>query len=100
MYSIWVPIVAGIIIIVLSVAWNLYFTSYLKKGQHATKKTQVGGIYGVLEKVKPITVMCLCIVCPILLANSDDKVADALNHIKPSKHIDNILENINEQARI
>lgn len=96
-YSIWVPIIAGVVIAVLSIIWNLYFSAYLKKQQIAESNSDNREPLSLLSRIRPVIVpCCTCIVCAILLGNSDDEVSQALNYIKPSKYAKNILEKVNE----
>lgn len=99
-YSIWVPIIAGAVIIVLSAIWGLYFIAYLKKQQKTENKSGDTEV-AFLTRLRPVIVRCCtCIVCAIFLGNSDDEVSEALNYIKPSKHVKNIWEKANEQTGI
>ena len=85
----------------MSIIWNLYFDAYLKKQQTVESKSDNRATPSLFSRLKPIIVpCCTCIVCAVLLSNSDDEVSQALNYIKPSKHAKNILEKANEQAGI
>lgn len=88
-YSIWVPIVVGIAIVVASKIWDVYFDTYLNRQKELETS--------LLSVLRPVIVPCCSIIgCAILLSNSDDEVAQSLNYIKPSKYAENILEKIYE----
>ncbi len=100
-YNIWTAICVVVILIIASLVWNRFFVSYLKKSENNKSKHKVMEKKAVLNLVNPT--ICLgnfCVMCLILLSNTDDEISDTLDYIKPSKCINNLLEKINEQARI
>ena len=99
-YNIWIAICVVVILIIASLVWNRFFIFYLKKSENNTKY-KVMKRKAILNVVKPT--ICLgnfCVMCLILLSNTDDEISDTLDYIKPSKCINNLLEKINEQTRI
>lgn len=100
-YSLLTAICVVVILIITSLVWNRVFMSYLRKSE--INKSKHGGVEKktILNLIKPTA--CLggfIIMCSILLSNTDDEVADALDYIRPSKRLNNLLEKINEQAGI
>lgn len=85
---------------VLSVAWYVFYTNYLKKqnNMHITNKNERTTI---LELVKfDINLKKASISCQIGLPNTDDNIADALPYIKKSDFASDLLEKLYEHTRI
>lgn len=100
-YNVWTAICVVVILIIASLVWNRVFVSYLKKSE--VNKSKYRGVEKktILNLIKPT--VCLgsfFVMCSILLSNTDDEVSDALDYIRPSKSLNNLLEKINEQAGI
>lgn len=97
MYSIWVPVTAFLVIAILSVIWRAYLNAYVKrqkKGKNAAVPEK--SIHGVMSKLRSVVVTsCIYTMCSVLLGNSDEKVSDALEYVKPAVCLDHILEKRN-----
>lgn len=94
MYNMWVPVVTLILIGILSFGWKLYFSAYIKRNKAKVEKRQRKS--NALNRIYPVRVIShICIMCSVFLANTDDKVADTLRYIKPTAHLDHILEKHN-----
>lgn len=96
-YSVWTAICVVIILAIASLLWNRIFVSYLKKSEIDKPKRGTAEKSTILALVKPtIHLGSLFVMCSILLNNSDDEISGALNYIRPSKCLDNLLEKMNE----
>lgn len=95
MYSVWVPLATLVLIGMLSVGWRRYFSAYVKQKRKENFAERQGISHGI-RKAYPVKLLShICIMCSILLANSDEKVAGALKYIRPTSHLDHILEKNN-----
>lgn len=88
MYSVWVPLATLVLIGMLSVGWRRYFSAYVKRKRKENFAERQGISHGI-RKAYPVKLLS------ILLANSDEKVAGALKYIRPTSHLDHILEKNN-----
>ena len=87
-------------IMILSCIWGMVFSVSLKKNRkrYGEKKLKKKAF---LAKLKPISCWRNVMpVCAILLVNSDEEISKAIYHIKPSRHVNNLLERLYEQRRI
>lgn len=99
-------IIVFAIIALLSIVWNVIFTFYSnKRGITRSNKANVENnntkSNKLLSAIKPdISWSDFSAVCPILLPNTDEDIAEALKHIEPSSCAKELLESLYEQTRI
>ena len=95
-YDITIPIITSVVLIVLAIGWKIYFDACLNKVQEKQNSSSQRKAF-ILNKIKPVVAMSgICIMCSILLINTDEKVAETLEYVKPSKHLKGILGRNNE----
>lgn len=86
------------IIILLSIVWNVFYLSHIKKDKIINKKNivievfQKMNICGLLPSINAT--------CPVLLSNTDDDISEALIYVKPSQDARTLLESLYEQRRV
>lgn len=101
MYSVWVPMIAFLIIVILSVIWRAYLSAYVKQQKKEKSAAPEESMHGVMSRLRPVVVTsCIYTMCSVLLGNSDEKVSDALKYVKPAMCLDYILEKQNGQTRV
>ncbi len=100
-YNVWTAGCVVVILIIASIVWNRIFISYLKKNEINNLEHRDVEKKTILTLIKPtICLGSFFVMCSILLSNTDDEISGALDYIKPSKHLNNLLEKMNEQAGI
>lgn len=100
-YNVLLALAVVCVLIIISVWWNRFFMSYLKKCELRKVKSKETKKEKILYMIKPALCLSNCVVlCTILLCNTDDDISKALEYIQPSKHLNNLLEKLNEQAGI
>lgn len=93
-YDITTAAVVVVILALLSIGWNIYFKKYINKQKmQETEQKSIKG-NGVLTKIKPVLLPASFLMYPASLSDSDDndQETDALNYIKPTTCLDNIME--------
>lgn len=96
MYSIWVPVVAFLIIAVLAVLGRAYLNAYVKQQKREKTIVTKRSGHGVISKLRSVVMASgICTMCSISLGNSDEKVSDALKYVRPAACLDHILEKRN-----
>lgn len=99
--NVWTAVCVVVILVIASLVWNRIFASYLKKSENNKSKHGAVEKKTILTLIKPtICLGSFFVMCSILLSNTDDEISGALDHIRPTKHLNNLLEKINEQAGI
>ncbi len=94
MNSSWmVLLIALIVILLLSVIWNIYYI-------YNNKKNGMNCNEIVLMMKARISKDDLHTTCSIVLPNTDHDIAEALQYVRPSKYAGNLLENLYEQTRV
>ena len=90
-YDITIPIITSVVLIVLAIGWKIYFNVCMNRVQEKQSSSNQRKSF-ILNKVKSVVDMYgVCIMCSILLTNTDEKVAETLEYVKPSKHLKGIL---------
>lgn len=78
-----------------SVIWNRYFMSYLARTKDEGEERK-----SFLFSIKPASNKeCLVSQSNVLLHNTDDDVSQALKYIRPTRHMDQLLEMLGDEQR-
>lgn len=98
--NIFIVVILAIIMSVLSIAWYVFYTNYLKKHENMyvnskNERTDVLKLVKFDTKCKKTPASC-----QIELPNTDDNIADILQYIKKSDFTSELLENLYELTRI
>lgn len=98
--NIFIFIILAIIMSVLSVAWYVFYTNYLKRhnSMHMGSQSERTDVLGLIKLGTNPEKMSVS--CQIGLPNTDDSIADALPYIKKSDFASELLENLYERARV
>lgn len=97
-YNVWPAFCTIIILSVVSLIWDRVYVPHSKEEEVIKSNHGTTGKGEILNLLKPSVLLeTLSVMCSILLCNTDDNISDALNHIRPSKCLNNLSEKINEQ---
>lgn len=95
-YNTGIAIVVCIVLALVSVAWNRYFMSYLRKNGNTVDEKR-NSVFSVIRS--GIMKKHLLAMNAVLLHNTDDDISQALEYIRPTEHINNLLEMLNNEQR-
>lgn len=101
-YNIGIAIVVFVSLILAGTIWNRYYMSYLARIRNGdagtnTRRTQGKSVLSVLHSGsgKGYTVAT----GEVLLNNTDYDISEALEYVRPTKHIHNLLERLYSEQR-